>query len=74
VLPEGAYHILADISAFDLGDDVTFAHYLASEIGVAAVPGSNFYKNPEMGASTVRFTFSKSDETLLEAVSRLKNL
>ncbi|MCL7413236.1 MAG: aminotransferase class I/II-fold pyridoxal phosphate-dependent enzyme [ANME-2 cluster archaeon] len=73
-LPQGAYYILVDISAFDRGDDVTFAHYLASEIGVAAVPGSSFYKNPEMGASTLRFTFSKSDETLQEAVSRLENL
>jgi len=73
-LPQGAYYILADISAFDLGDDVTFAHYLASEIGVAAAPGSSFYKNPEMGAGTVRFTFYKSDETLLEVVSILENL
>ena len=73
-LPQGAYYILADISAFELGNDVTFAHYLASEIGVAVVPGSSFFKNTEMGASTVRFTFSKSDETLLEAVSRLENL
>ncbi|MDF1531430.1 MAG: aminotransferase class I/II-fold pyridoxal phosphate-dependent enzyme [ANME-2 cluster archaeon] len=73
-LPQGAYYILADISAFDRGDDVTFAHYLASEIGVAAVPGSSFFKNPEMGANTVRFTFSKSDETLQKAVSRLENL
>ncbi len=73
-LPQGAYYILADISVFDMGDDVTFAHYLAAEIGVVAVPDSSFYKNPEMGASTVRFTFSKSDETLLEAVSRLEKL
>ncbi|MCL7414604.1 MAG: aminotransferase class I/II-fold pyridoxal phosphate-dependent enzyme [ANME-2 cluster archaeon] len=73
-LPQGAYYILADISGFDLGDDVSFAHYLASEIGVAAVPGSSFYKVAEMGSSTVRFTFSKSDSTLQEAVIRLENL
>ena len=73
-LPQGAYYILADISAFDKGDDVTFAHYLASEIGVAVVPGSSFYKNPEMGASMVRFTFSKSNATLQEASDRLENL
>lgn len=73
-LPQGAYYILTDISGFDMGDDVEFAHYLASEIGVAAVPGSSFFNDRELGASRLRFTFSKSDETLSEAVERLEML
>jgi len=73
-LPQGAYYILADISGFDMGDDVSFAHYLASEIGVAAVPGSSFFKDNDLGFNKLRFTFSKSDETLHEAIRRLENL
>ena len=73
-LPQGAYYILTDISGFDMGDDVSFAHYLASEIGVAAVPGSSFFKDNDLGSNKLRFTFSKSDETLQEAIRRLENL
>ena len=44
--PSGAYYIMTDIAAFGFPDDVTFAKYLVTEIGVAAVPGSSFYRNP----------------------------
>ena len=40
------------------------------DIGVAPVPGSSFYRSSE-GARFVRFTFSKSEETLAEAARRL---
>lgn len=73
-LPQGAYYILTDISGFEMGNDIEFAHYLASEIGVAAVPGSSFFHDTGPGAARLRFTFSKSDETLQEAARRLENL
>ncbi len=74
VRPEGAYYIMADIRPFGATDDVEFSRYLASEIGVAPVPGSSFYKNQELGRTKVRFTFSKSDETLRLASERLSAL
>jgi aspartate/methionine/tyrosine aminotransferase len=72
-MPEGAYYILADIPEGANMDDMTFAKHLVSEIGVAAVPGSSFYKS-EAGKHKLRFTFSKKDETLQEAANRLAHL
>jgi len=72
-LPEGAYYILVDIPDSIRMDDMTFARYLVSEIGVAAVPGSSFFKS-EAGKHKLRFTFSKKDETLMEAARRLERL
>ena len=48
--PSGAYYIMTDISAFGFSDDVEFARYLVKDVGVAAVPGSSFYKNPAPAA------------------------
>jgi len=69
--PQGAYYIMADFSGigFD-GNDTAFAHHLIQKVGVAPVPGSSFYKG-EAGNQMVRFTFSKSEETLMEAARRL---
>ena len=72
--PYGAYYIMTDISAFGFSDDVTFAHHLVKEIGVAAVPGSSFYKNAAAGRTKLRFCFCKRDETLNEADRRLERL
>ena len=73
-LPRGAYYVMTDISAFGYTDDLAFTKYLVSEIGVAAVPGSSFYRDPKDGAHQVRFAFCKRDETLDEAAKRLKNV
>jgi aspartate/methionine/tyrosine aminotransferase len=70
-LPRGAYYVMTDISGFGYADDLAFTKYLVSEIGVAAVPGSSFYRNPKDGAHQVRFAFCKRDETLDEAAKRL---
>jgi aspartate/methionine/tyrosine aminotransferase len=81
--PRGAYYIMTDISAFPDPDperfpaatrDVRFAKYLVEEIGVASVPGSSFYNDPNDGATQVRFTFCKKEETLAAAEARLANL
>ncbi len=72
-MPEGAYYILADIpDGIDM-DDMAFAKHMVSEVGVAAVPGSSFYRS-EAGKHKLRFTFSKKDETLMEAARRLEGL
>jgi aminotransferase len=72
--PAGAYYIMTDISPFGFPDDTEFVKNLIREIGVAAVPGSSFYRNPASGSQQVRFTFCKKDETLDEAARRLRRL
>ncbi|HEV8525523.1 MAG TPA: aminotransferase class I/II-fold pyridoxal phosphate-dependent enzyme [Terriglobales bacterium] len=73
-VPRGAYYIMTDIRAFGFSDDVAFAKYLVSEIGVAAVPGSSFYSLPADGAQQVRFAFCKTAATLDDAARRLLRL
>jgi aspartate/methionine/tyrosine aminotransferase len=72
--PRGAYYIMTDISAFGFPDDVAFAKYLVTEIGVAAVPGSSFYRNPADGRNHLRFTFCKKETTFQAAAERLAKL
>jgi len=81
--PRGAYYIMTDISRFADPDpirfpaetkDVRFAKFLVEQIGVAVVPGSSFYNDPRDGASQVRFTFCKKEETLAAAEERLAKL
>jgi len=73
-LPHGAYYVMADIDAFGAADDVAFSQYLVREIGVATVPGSSFFRDKELGRRFVRFCFCKKDETLDEAIARLRKL
>ncbi len=73
-MPRGAYYIMTDISGFGFRDDVEFARYLVKDVGVAAVPGSSFYRNAAAGRTKLRFCFCKRDETLLEADRRFAKL
>jgi aspartate/methionine/tyrosine aminotransferase len=72
--PAGAYYVMTDTTALGWNDDVAFARYLVEEIGVAVVPGSSFYLEPQRGARQVRFAFCKKDATLDEAERRLSRL
>jgi L-glutamine---4-(methylsulfanyl)-2-oxobutanoate aminotransferase len=72
--PDGAYYIMADISDFGFEDDLKFARHLLQNVGVAVVPGSSFYRRPELGAQQVRFCYCKRDETLEAAAERLQKL
>ncbi len=74
VRPDGAYYIIADHTPFGFKDDWAFTRHLVEEIGVAVVPGSSFFSDPEDGKRYVRFMFSKRDETLQEAATRLRKL
>ena len=69
--PRGAYYVMTDISAFGFEDDVSFTKYLVKDVGVAAVPGSSFYRDARDGARQVRFAFCKKLETLDAAAERL---
>ncbi|HEU4643316.1 MAG TPA: aminotransferase class I/II-fold pyridoxal phosphate-dependent enzyme [Gemmatimonadaceae bacterium] len=70
-LPEGAYYVLADFSALSALPDDEFAKWLTREAGVAAVPGSSFYREGALGRTLVRFAFCKRRETLERAAERL---
>jgi aminotransferase len=72
--PDGAYYVMTDISGFGYKNDVEFSRFLVKDIGVAVVPGSSFYHEPDLGRSQVRFTFCKRDETLAAAEERLQKL
>jgi aminotransferase len=72
--PRGAYYVMTDISGFGYADDVAFARFLVSEIGVAAVPGSSFYADPAAGRQRLRFHFARRRETLEGAAERLSRL
>lgn len=72
--PGGAYYTIADVGRFGFSSDSDFAQYLVKEIGVATVPGSSFYADPASAPQTLRFCFSKRDETLFEADKRLARL
>jgi aspartate/methionine/tyrosine aminotransferase len=72
--PRGAYYVMTDISALGFEDDISFTKYLVKHIGVAAVPGSSFYRDARDGARQVRFAFCKKLETLDAAAERLKKL
>jgi aminotransferase len=72
--PYGAYYIMTDIGGFGFKNDVEFARYLVKDVGVAAVPGSSFYKDPAKGRTKLRFCFCKRDDTLTAADERLEKL
>jgi aminotransferase len=78
-MPAGAYYVMTDITGLGWSDDVAFVRHLVEDIGVAAVPGSSFYRAPGThavagGRGRVRFCFCKRDETLAEAERRLERL
>ncbi len=73
-VPRGAYYIMTDIAGFGFDDDVQFARWLVTDVGVAAVPGSSFYRDAVRGRTKLRFCFCKKDETLAEGARRLARL
>ncbi len=73
-VPTGAYYVMTDIAGFGAGDDITFTRRLIEQIGVGAVPGSSFYRDPRDGRTQIRFAFPKRPETLAEVRRRLAAL
>jgi aspartate/methionine/tyrosine aminotransferase len=72
--PQGAYYIMAEIGHLGFRDDFAAADFMLDDVGIAAVPGSSFYHDRELGRHILRFTFSKSEGTLSAAAERLKSL
>ncbi|HXE08184.1 MAG TPA: aminotransferase class I/II-fold pyridoxal phosphate-dependent enzyme [Acidobacteriaceae bacterium] len=72
--PRGAYYIMTDISGFGAENDRAFAMQMVREFGIAAVPGSSFYRAGQGGSQQIRFTFCKKTETLERAAANLRNM
>ena len=70
--PQGAYFVMVDVSPFGVKNDVEFARWMTKEIGVAPVPGSVFFHEPEH--RYVRLNFAKKAGTLHAAGERLLKL
>ncbi|MBF6613744.1 MAG: aminotransferase class I/II-fold pyridoxal phosphate-dependent enzyme [Chloroflexi bacterium] len=72
IRPQGAFFVMSDISGLGFKDDVEFARYMTTEVGVACIPPSAFYHNPAGGANLARWCFAKRHETLNAAGERLE--
>ena len=77
-VPQGTYFVMLDISKFlELPQfrgytDLEFCEWMIKEIGVAAVPGSSFFK--EEVNHLIRLHFAREESTLDEAIRRLEGL
>ena len=63
--PQGAYYAMLDISPLGFATDTAAAEWLIKEVGVAGVPGSSFFREPEQ--RYIRFHFAKKEATLRAA-------
>jgi aminotransferase len=70
--PQGAYYSLLDISPLRFRTDTEAAEWMVKEVGLAGVPGSSFFREPEH--RYIRFHFAKKEETLLAAGEKLARL
>lgn len=77
-IPQGTYFVLIDISEFLALEqfqgytDMEFCEWMIKNIGVAAVPGSSFFK--EEVNHLIRLHFAREEETIDEAIFRLGKL
>lgn len=76
--PQGSYFVMLDIQDF-LGlpqfkncSDLEFCEWMIKNIGVAAVPGSSFFKEPV--SNLIRLHFARQQSTLDEALNRLQKM
>ncbi|ODA76393.1 hypothetical protein RJ55_08239 [Drechmeria coniospora] len=87
--PDGGYFVLVNMKKIKVPEDYPFPPHVASrprdfklawfliqEVGVAAIPPTEFYtdKNAHMAEDYIRFAVCKDDELLEEAKARLRGL
>ncbi len=76
--PAGAYYIMTECADFmqkhQLQNSIELAFFLVKTIGIATVPGSSFYSDPNNGQVLIRFCFCKKPETLQKAQSYLSKI
>ncbi len=77
-VPQATYYVMVDISAwltlpqFAGWSDLAFCEWMTEQIGVAAVPGSSFFREPVN--HLIRLHFAREESTLAEALQRLEKL
>lgn len=77
-IPQGTYFVMIDIQEFlDLPQfqgytDLEFCEWMIKNIGVAAVPGSSFFR--EEVNNLIRLHFAREEKTMDEALARLSRL
>ena len=75
VIPEGAYYLFVDYRGVnelkDL-DPMDAAMYMMREVGVAVVPGDNFYGKSTDGEHYLRFAACRSMDDIASAIEKLK--
>ena len=77
-VPQGTYFVMLDIQPFlDLPQfqgytDLQFCEWMIRNVGVAAVPGSSFFR--ENVNHLIRLHFARQQSTLEEALSRLETM
>lgn len=67
----GSYFLTSDVAHTGHGSAAEFCRWLTTQVGVAAIPTSAFYHEPDAAPAHARFCFAKSDQTLRRAVERL---
>ena len=77
-IPQGTYFVMLDIQEFldmpqfDGFTDLEFCEWMIKNIGVAAVPGSSFFREPVN--HLIRLHFARQQSTLEEALRRLRKM
>ena len=77
-IPQATYYVMIDISdwlalpQFHGWTDLQFCEWMTETIGVAAVPGSSFFREPVN--HLIRLHFAREKDTLTEALRRLKKM
>lgn len=71
-VPQGAYYLLADISALGRGDDMAVVDFLLERALVATVPGRSFYMNPGDGAKVIRLCYALCQEKIDQALAQMQ--
>ncbi len=77
-IPQGTYFVMVEISdflaqpQFQDWSDLAFCEWMIREIGVAAVPGSSFFREPVN--NLIRLHFARSQETIDEVFRRLEKM
>ena len=72
-LPQGGFFILTNTAPLGCARAADAAMALLERVGVAAVPGTDFYSGAS-GESALRFCFAKSDREIEEGCRRLRTL
>jgi len=75
--PQGAYYVFANFETLSkkrqgMKNDKEACETLIKEAGIASVPGSSFYSNPENGKYYLRFCFAKEYEILEQACKQIE--